>query len=232
MKNATLSLMNNVKTQLFVPRNMQLSNITTIFKNKGSRLELSNDRGIFLLTVLRKILDKLTYLDKYPELDLSMSDSNIGARKNKNIRNHLFIIHGVINSVIQGEDKCVDLQVYDLEQCFDALWLEDCLNDLYDSLPEEMRDDKLALIYQTNVNNLVAVNTSVGQTDRVAIPRIVQQGGGWGPMECSNSVDTLGKRCFNRGIHFYLYKHMVRVCHLPWWTIFWVYVVVATSQLE
>ena len=101
-----------------------------------------------------------------------------------------------------------------MEKCFDALWLEDCLNDLYDSLPEDMRNDKLALIYQTNVNNLVAVNTSVGQTDRVAIPRIVQQGGGWGPMECSNSVDTLGKRCFNRGIHFYLYKHMVRVLPL------------------
>ena len=156
----------------------------------------------------------MTYLDKYPELDISMSDSNIGARKNKNIRNHLFIIYGVINSVIQGEDECVDVTVYDVEQCFDALWLEDCLNDLYDSLPDSSCDDKLALVYETNVNNLVAVNTGVGQTDRVAIPRIVQQGGGWGPMECSNSVDTLGKRCRDRGIHSYLYKDMVRVLPL------------------
>ena len=121
-----------------------------------------NDRGIFILPVLRKILDKLTYNDKYPELDIAMSDSNIGARKNKNIRNHLFIIHGVINSVIQGEDRCVDIQVYDVEQAFDALWLEDCLNDLYDCLPEESRDDKLALVYETNVNNLVAVWWWVG----------------------------------------------------------------------
>ena len=120
----------------------------------------------------------------------------------------------MINSVIQGEDKCIDIQIYDLEQAFDALWLEDCLNDLFDSLPEGERDDKLALIYETNVSNLVAVNTAVGQTDRVDIPRIVQQGGGWDPMECSNSVDTLGKRCFNRGIHFYSYKHMVRVLPL------------------
>ena len=85
---------------------------------------------------------------------------------------------------------------------------------LYDSLPDELCDDKLALVYETNVNNLVAVNTGVGQTDRVAIARIVQQGGGWGPMECSNSVDILGKKCHNRGIHFYLYKHMVRVLPL------------------
>ena len=134
---------------------------------------MSNDRGIFILPVLRKILDKLTYLDKYPELDMAMSDSNIGARKNKNIRNHLFIIHGVINSVVQDKEKCVDIQVYDIQQAFDSLWLEDCLNDLYDSLPDSSRDDKLALIYETNVNNQVAVNTGVGQTERFSVQRIV-----------------------------------------------------------
>ena len=195
LKSSTLCLMNSVKSKLFVPTNMQLSNIITIFKSTGSRLDMSSDRGIFVLPVLRKILDKLTYHDKYPELDIGMSDSNIGGRKNKNIRNHLFIIYGVINSVIQGEDKCVDIQVYDLEQCFDALWLEDCLNDLYDSLPDGSCDDKLALVYKTKENNLVAINTGVGQTERFEVPRIVQQVGGWGPMECSNIVDTIGKRC-------------------------------------
>ena len=105
---------------------------------------------------------------------------------------------------MMGEDSCVDIQIYDLEQAFDALWLEDCMNDLYDSLPGGQRDDKLALIYETNVNNLVAVNTGMGQTERIAIPRIVQQGVGWGPMECSNSIDSIGKKCENRGIHSYL----------------------------
>ena len=116
LKIATLRLMNSVKAELFVPYNMQLCNISTIYKSKGSRLDMSSDRGIFILPVLRKILDKLTYLDKYPELDMAMSDSNIGARKNKNIRNHLFIIHGVINSVVQDKDKCVDIQVYDISR--------------------------------------------------------------------------------------------------------------------
>ena len=181
LKMSTLDLMNNIKQNMEIPRQLQMSNITTIYKQKGSRLEMSNDRGIFVLTVLRKILDKLTYLDKYPDIDLSMSGSNIGARKNRNIRDHLFIIHGVIKSALE-EKECLDIQVYDLEQAFDALWLEDCLNDLYDSLPDKARNDKLALVYQTNVKNLVAVNTAVGQTDRTVIPNIVQQGGGWGPM--------------------------------------------------
>ena len=89
-----------------------------------------------------------------------------------------------------------------------------CLNDLYDSLPGAQNDDKLALVYKMNVDNLVAVNTGGGQTERIAVPRIVQQGGGWGPMQCSNSIDTIGKRCRDRGVYYYLYKHMVRVIPL------------------
>ena len=214
MKYSTLSLMNNIKQSLVIPRQMKLSNITSIWKKKGSRMNMSNERGIFVLTAVRKILDKLIYMEKYPDIDLSMSGSNIGARKRRNIRDHLFIIYGVINSVLQGEDSCIDVQVYDLEQAFDALWLEDTLNDLYDYLPENSRDDKLALIYETNVENLVAVNTPAGQTDRVNIPTIVQQGSGWGPMECSVSMDKLGKMCKERGVHQYRYKGLTRLLPL------------------
>ena len=101
---------------------MQLANITTIFKNKGSRLDMKNDRRIFSLTVPWKILEKLTCLDKYPDLDLAMSGSNIGARKHRNVRDHLFIIHGVINAVIQGDDKCIDIQVNDLKPLMPSGW--------------------------------------------------------------------------------------------------------------
>ena len=59
-----------------------------------------------------------------------MSDSNIGARKKKNIKNHLFIIYGIINSVLKSESDCVDIQIYDLIKAFDVLWLADCMNSL------------------------------------------------------------------------------------------------------
>ena len=90
---------------------MLVENITTIFKNKGSRFDMDNDRGIFILTVLKKILDNLIYNDKYKDIDNGMSDSNIGARKDRNIKNHLFIIYGVINSVVKGQEEPIDLQI-------------------------------------------------------------------------------------------------------------------------
>ena len=118
-----------------------------------------------------------------------MSDSNIGAKRKRNIKDHL--LHG-------GED-CIDIQIYDLEKAFNALWLEECLNDIVDTLPEHKMNDEITLIYESNKDNLVAVNTAVGLTERVNIPNIVQQGGTWGSMLCSNSVDTIGKKCRDRG---------------------------------
>ena len=88
----------------------------------------------------------------------------------------MFIVHGIINAIIQS-GGCVDLQIYDLIKAFDALWVEDCMNDLWDTLPADSRDDRLGLLYESCRTNLVAVNTAVGQTKRVDIPTIAQQGG-------------------------------------------------------
>ena len=147
LKLSVLNLMNGIKREMKLPNFMEMSNITTLYKNKGSRFDMNNERGIFILSVLRKIFDKLIYNDKYQDIDQGMSDSNIGARRQKNIKNHLFVVYGIIHSIIHDGNGCIDICIYDLEKAFDALWLEDCLIDLYDTLPVEQRDDKLALVY-------------------------------------------------------------------------------------
>ena len=40
----------------------------------------------------------------------------------------------------------------------------------------------------------MAIKTAVGMTDRVDIPDTVQQGGTWGSLLCSNTIDTIGKK--------------------------------------
>ena len=57
------------------------------------------------------------------------------------------------------------------------MWLEDSMNELGDTLSEHARDDKLGLVYKTSLTNMVAVNTAVGQSERVNIPEITTQGG-------------------------------------------------------
>ena len=89
---AVLELMNMILETFHVPFDMIKADITSIWKKKGSRLDLSNDRGIFILSILRKILDKLLFMKLYC-IEKGMSDSNIGARRKKNVRNHLFIVY-------------------------------------------------------------------------------------------------------------------------------------------
>ena len=214
LENAILLLCNGIKDNLFVPEFMLRQNITTIFKNKGSRLDMKNDRGIFLLTSLRRIIDNLLYQDLYNDIDANMSDSNVGARSGRQVKNHLFIVHGVINSVINGKEACIDLQLYDLEQAFDALWLSDCMIDIFDTIPSGHRDEKLGLLYKLSEENLVAVNTAHGLTKRMVLSQIVQQGGTWGPVMCSNSIDTIGKKLWRRGQSCYLYKNVVNILPL------------------
>ena len=127
------------------------------------------------------------------------------------MRDHAFIVHGIINAVINGGAKCIDIQIYDIIQAFDALWLQDVMNDLFDSLPKSGRNDKLSLLYKANCENYVAVKTPMGKTDRVNMPQIVMQGGTWGPLECSNSLDKMGKLSENNEEHLYSYKSLVQV---------------------
>ena len=214
LTSALVRFMNFILKTFHVPEELLHADITSIWKHKGSKMDMKNDRGIFILSVLRKILDKALYKHFYPSLEAGMSDSNIGARKHKNVRNHLFMVYGIISSVIYEERECVDIMIYDLVQAFDGLWLSDCMNDLYDNLPVDKRDRKLALVYETNKQNLVAVNTPVGRSERVDMPEIVQQGGGWGPIECSVSIDKIGRDITKSGKPPFYYKNKVGVIPL------------------
>ena len=92
-----LKFFNLIKKKQIYPDIFKLSNISSFHKNKGSKDDLNNDRGVFLVVKLRSILDKLIYNDNYEIINDSMSDSNIGGRKGRNIRDHLFVNKGPSN---------------------------------------------------------------------------------------------------------------------------------------
>ena len=96
-------------------------------------MDLQNDRGIFIINVIKSILMKVVWSEVYDTLDKNMSDSNVGGRKDKNIRNHVFIINGIINDVINGKAEPIDIEIIDYRQCFDSMWLSESINDLFES---------------------------------------------------------------------------------------------------
>ena len=48
---------------------------------------------------------KLIYERTYPKVELSMTDSQIGARKNKSVRNHLLILNTILSDVMGSVRK-------------------------------------------------------------------------------------------------------------------------------
>ena len=203
-------MLRGIKSELVLPEFMHLAYIVAVYKGKGGRMELSSERGIFIVNLFRSILMKLVYQDKYDTVDNSMSDSNVGARKKKNIRNHIFVINGIINEAIKNE-KDIDIQILDYRQCFDGMWLDECINDLYEA---GITDDSLALIYEANKNNQVAVKTPFGLTNRECVNKIVLQGEVFGPLQCSVQVDSFGKECLLENKHLYYYRGKVGVSPL------------------
>ena len=161
-----------------------------------------------MATILRSILMKLVYNEKYEILDQNMSDSNVGARRGKNIRNHIFIINGIIMDILSSKSNSVDIQILDYKQCFDAMWLEETLNDMYEA---GLKDDNLALLYEANKKVKVAIKTTHALTAREDKEKSIMQGDVFGPIQCSLSVDTFGKECLREEKHLYAYKGEVGV---------------------
>ena len=76
---------------------MKSVNIAMIPKSgKANSQSISNQRGIFILSVFRSLLMKMLLKDEYKMIDEFMSDSNVGGRRGRRIQDHLFIINGII----------------------------------------------------------------------------------------------------------------------------------------
>ena len=63
MYKSLTKLFNLIKTEVVIPDFFELMSVTSLYKNKGSRNDLSNDRGIFNVPKMRSILDKVIYSD-------------------------------------------------------------------------------------------------------------------------------------------------------------------------
>ena len=134
---------------------------------------------------------KLLLKDEYEKLDSYMTDSNIGGRQGRRIHDHLFLVNGIIfDNSSSKKKKPISICIYDCRQCFDPMWQDEVINNLYEA---GIRDDKLALLNEINKTNNLAVKTQHGLTERKVVEKIICQGDPWGSMQCSVQIDSIGR---------------------------------------
>ena len=82
----------------------------------------------------------------------------------------------------------------DVEKCFDALWVEECINDVFEA---GLDNYKLVLLNLENQNANIAIKTPEGKSDRTNIKNIIMQGTVLGSFLCIATMDKLGKYVYN-----------------------------------
>ena len=145
-------------------------------------------RGIFIVPILSIIFEKLLKNRLSNTLQENISKFQNGGMKEKGVVDNLFIIRGIIN---HAKYLCKELWLtfYDIEKCFDGLWLEDYINSLWNM---GVRSDILSLIYLMNKEARMTVKTPVGGTDAILLTNLVKQGTVLGPVlhltKCQHTV--------------------------------------------
>ena len=132
----------------------------------------------------------------------------MGGQKGRSVRDNIFVLNAILNSIKRGNKEAHDTQVYDMTQCFDALWLHECINALYET---GLKNNKLNLLFLTNSSANFAVKTPTGISERENIMNIVMQGTVWAKFVCVVLLDRLGKLAYNDPKLLYYYKNEVGI---------------------
>ena len=201
-------MMNKIKAEQCYPKCLEPCNITSIWKRKANRNDFEFYRGIFRVTIFRSILDRLIYNDEINNLDKNLTDSNVGARKHRNIRDNIFALNAIINSIRKENKEALDVQIFDIEKCFDSLWLHEVINCLFEA---SLTNDKLPLLFLENKNAQIAVKGNGLLSKRINIKDIIMQGSVWGSICCVMLMDKLGKLAYNNPEILYYYKNLVGI---------------------
>ena len=61
---------------------------------------MNNNRGIFSDTVARGLVDKILYKECYDIIDGNISDSDVGGRQKRSIKDNLFIVYGIFVLIV------------------------------------------------------------------------------------------------------------------------------------
>ena len=190
-------MMKRIKETFKIPECLALANITILHKKK-CKLDLKNWCGIFVSSVLRTILIKLVH-----GLTYEMVNENIGARKYKSVRNHLFLLNSVISEVMSSVKKTpIDITIMDFKQMFDSEELETVINSFYEA---EIKDDMIGLVYEANKSVTFAVKTPSGLTSKRTIRNKIMQGDVMSPLVSSNMVDENITKIAMATQNFYIY---------------------------
>ena len=179
-------LFNKIEENSLIPDEWDEMEILSFHKNKGSKLELENRRGIFITNTISKLFEKIRSGKTKQELNNKISEFQCGGIEARSTADHLITLNSVI-----AYNKYLGAPTHiwfgDAYKCFDKLCLKDCIKELGKMVGwEEAR-----VIHKMNQNGKAVINCPAGETGAIVLEENVRQGTIWGPKLCAISTDKV-----------------------------------------
>lgn len=187
MVKSITTMCNRIAEENVIPREWEDMVVKTIYKNKGSRMEVGNRRGLFLTSVMSKVYEKAIMTKT--EGGIKTSEYQNGGKKERSTKDNWIAIMAAMEG---NKERKKDTYILfaDAEKCFDKLWLQDCLVDLHGA---GMREREVEMIYNMNRKARMTIDTPHGKTKVIEQKEIVKQGTVFGPQLCCVSTDQVNR---------------------------------------
>ena len=179
-------IFNKMDNELDVADEWELMEIKPIHKS-GNRKQMPNKRGLFLTNNVSKVYEKVVKArNNEPFHDNITEWQTGGVLKRSGIDNTMVTAAVIERNKYLGKNTYITFT--DAEKCFDKLWLEDGINELW-RLGTNVRD--CIMIKRMNEVARIVVQTPLGPTREIQVKRIVRQGTVYGPQICISSMDKI-----------------------------------------
>ena len=191
MIDSLLRIFKIIDETMEIPEEWNRMAIRTLHK-KGSKYLMENKRGLFLTSIISKVYERVVKYRNEVKMTEQRSPWQMGGEKGRSCTDNLFITYSVIE-----RNRYLGKPTYvfyaDAEKCFDKLWLDDAVIELW-KRGTNIRD--AMVIREMNKTAKITIHTPVGDTKEITCKNIVRQGTVYGPQLCGVSmgrVNNIGK---------------------------------------
>lgn len=197
MKSALFNLFDKVWTQENEPSQWRNTNIVQIYKGKGSKNELGNQRNIHTKLDVPKFFGHIVIGAAKDKIIKNMTKFQLGTKPGHRAQEHLFVMRSVI-ALYNLCGKALIVQLYDISKFFDREMLRDCMDSLYSN---GIRGKLYRLIYEMNKETRIKVRTAVGVSKEENTGEGVGQGTLDGAIISACSIDYSVNEFFSRSCY-------------------------------
>ena len=127
-KRAYFELLNKIYVTEHIPAKFQSTELMQLFKNKGSRNELKNNRFIHLKEHGPKLLERMIMMKLERRMSLATPIFQIGGQKLSSTTEHLVTLISYMKHLEKDQGAGI-VQFLDIKTCFDVIELRDLLTE-------------------------------------------------------------------------------------------------------